>query len=103
MRIHRSVFRIALALVVAALLTAPGLADAQTKLVLGHSTPTTDPCHQSALIFAKEFEKLTKGKYVVEVYPADHGWCVPGSQAYDEPSAERAWGELLKLYKANLV
>ena len=23
------------------------------------------------MIFAKEFEKLTKGKYVVEVYPAD--------------------------------
>jgi len=39
----------------------------------------------------------------VEVYPADHGWCVPGSQVYDEPAAERAWGELLKLYGANLV
>ena len=56
---------------VAGFLAVAGLADAQTKLVLGHSTPTTDPCHQSALIFAKEFEKLTKGKYVVEVYPAD--------------------------------
>ncbi|HUP68045.1 MAG TPA: dienelactone hydrolase family protein [Sphingomicrobium sp.] len=40
---------------------------------------------------------------VVEVYPADHGWCVPGSQAYHHASAERAWGELLKLYKANLA
>jgi carboxymethylenebutenolidase len=40
---------------------------------------------------------------VVEVYPADHGWCVPGSQSYDQPSAERAWAELLKLYRANLV
>ena len=39
----------------------------------------------------------------VEVYPADHGWCVPGSQTYNEAAAERAWGELLKLYKANLV
>jgi tripartite ATP-independent transporter DctP family solute receptor len=45
--------------------------EAQTKLVLGHSTAITDPTHQSALIFAKEFEKLTKGQYVVEVYPAD--------------------------------
>jgi carboxymethylenebutenolidase len=40
---------------------------------------------------------------VVEVYPADHGWCVPGSQAYDEPSAERAWAELLRLYRSNLA
>ena len=40
---------------------------------------------------------------VVEVYPADHGWCVPGSQSYDQASAERAWAELLRLYRANLV
>jgi carboxymethylenebutenolidase len=40
---------------------------------------------------------------VVEVYPADHGWCVPGSQPYDQASAERAWAELLKLYRANLA
>jgi carboxymethylenebutenolidase len=40
---------------------------------------------------------------VVEVYPADHGWCVPGSQTYDQASAERAWAELLRLYRANLV
>ena len=40
---------------------------------------------------------------VVEVYPADHGWCVPGSQPYNQVSAERAWAELLRLYRANLV
>jgi carboxymethylenebutenolidase len=40
---------------------------------------------------------------IVEVYPADHGWCVPGSKAYDQASAERAWVELLRLYRANLV
>lgn len=39
----------------------------------------------------------------VEVYPADHGWCVPGSAVYNEAAAEKAWGELLKLYKANLA
>jgi carboxymethylenebutenolidase len=39
----------------------------------------------------------------VEVYPADHGWCVPGSPPYNEAAAEKAWAELLKLYKANLV
>jgi len=40
---------------------------------------------------------------VVEVYPADHGWCVPGSQAYDHGSAEKAWAELLKLYRSKLA
>ena len=40
---------------------------------------------------------------VVEVYPADHGWCVAGSQAYNEPAAERAWRELLKLYRVRLA
>lgn len=39
----------------------------------------------------------------VEVYPADHGWCVAGSQAYDHASAEKAWAELLKLYRGNLA
>ena len=39
---------------------------------------------------------------VVEVYPADHGWCVAGSQAYNEPAAERAWRGLTKLYHATL-
>ena len=40
---------------------------------------------------------------VVEVYPADHGWCVEGSPSYDHASAEKAWAELLKLYRANLA
>lgn len=31
----------------------------------------------------------------VEVYPAQHGWCVTDSPVYDEAQAERAWGRLL--------
>lgn len=38
----------------------------------------------------------------VEVYPANHGWCVAGSQTYDEQQAERAWAELLPFYRAHL-
>ena len=56
---------------------------------------------------AKDILKATfaaaKRPAVVEVYPADHGWCVPGSQTYDQPSAERAWAELLRLYRAKLA
>lgn len=40
---------------------------------------------------------------IVEVYPANHGWCVAGGQAYDEKQAERAWTALLQLYRVALV
>jgi carboxymethylenebutenolidase len=44
----------------------------------------------------------SKRPATVEVYPADHGWCVAGSPPYDHAQAERAWAELLKLYRAKL-
>jgi carboxymethylenebutenolidase len=31
----------------------------------------------------------------IEVYPAQHGWCVTDSPVYDEAQAERAWARLL--------
>lgn len=34
----------------------------------------------------------------IEVYPADHGWCVPDSPVYDQAQADRAWERLLVLY-----
>jgi carboxymethylenebutenolidase len=39
----------------------------------------------------------------VEVYAADHGWCVPGGQVYNQAEAERAWTALGALYRANLA
>jgi carboxymethylenebutenolidase len=39
---------------------------------------------------------------IVEVFPADHGWCVAGSPAYNEAAAERAWRELRDFYRARL-
>jgi carboxymethylenebutenolidase len=40
----------------------------------------------------------------IEVYDgALHGWCVPGSAVYNQSAAEKAWGELLALYKSALV
>jgi carboxymethylenebutenolidase len=39
----------------------------------------------------------------VEVYHANHGWCVPGGQVYDQGEAERAWTALNALYKSNLA
>jgi len=56
---------------------------------------------------AKDVLKATfaaaKRPAIVEVYPADHGWCVPGGPAYNQASAEKAWAELLRLYRANLA
>jgi carboxymethylenebutenolidase len=40
---------------------------------------------------------------VAEVYAANHGWCVPDGAVYDKAEAERAWSEMLKLYKGALV
>lgn len=37
----------------------------------------------------------------IEVYAADHGWCVPDSPVYDPSEADRAWQRMLALY-ANL-
>src|SRR6202012_2636886 len=39
----------------------------------------------------------------VEVYHADHGWCVPGGAVYNQGEAERAWTALGALYKTNLA
>ena len=39
----------------------------------------------------------------VEVYPADHGWCVKGSAVYNEAEAERAWAALSAMYKTALA
>ena len=41
-------------------------------------------------------------KAEIEVYPADHGWCVPDSPVYDAAQAERAWARLLALYEGAL-
>lgn len=38
----------------------------------------------------------------IEVYPAQHGWCVTDSPVYDETQAERAWERLLTTFDANL-
>lgn len=57
---------------------------------------------QSKDILKAAFAKA-KRPATVEVYPANHGWCVKGNQVYDEASAERAWAVLTKLYKSNLA
>jgi carboxymethylenebutenolidase len=56
---------------------------------------------------AKNILKATlaaaKRPATVEVFGADHGWCVAGSPSYNEAEAERAWAKLLQLYRARLA
>lgn len=54
-------------------------------------------------VLLKEAFAAAKRPAIVEVYPADHGWTVPGSQVYDAAQAERAWSALLQLYRTALV
>jgi carboxymethylenebutenolidase len=57
----------------------------------------------------KEAFAAAKVSAEIEVYPAQHGWCVPdmpvrdGVPIYNKAEAERAWGKLVALYKAALV
>ncbi len=40
----------------------------------------------------------------IEVFAGtNHGWCPPDSHVYDHDAAEKAWGELLVLFKSALV
>lgn len=36
----------------------------------------------------------------IEVYPADHGWCVADSPAYDPNAADKAWQRMLALFSS---
>lgn len=38
----------------------------------------------------------------IEVYPAQHGWCVIDSPVYDEAQAERAWARMLATFEQHL-
>ncbi len=40
----------------------------------------------------------------IEVYAgAQHGWCPPDSQVYNQVQAEKAWARLLDLFKTSLA
>jgi carboxymethylenebutenolidase len=39
----------------------------------------------------------------VEVYPAQHGWCPPDSQVFDQVQADKAWARLLATFEKGLV
>ncbi len=55
-------------------------------------------------VLLAEVLKPRKQWHEVEVYAgAMHGWCPPDGRAYNEAAAEKAWGRMLELFKAELA
>jgi len=54
----------------AATLSAPGLAQAATTLRLGHTDPPDGLRQKASLLFADKVKEYTQGRYTVDVYPS---------------------------------
>ncbi len=73
---------------------------AQYLVLVADNDDKQDPAAKDKLKAALDAAKL---KSKVEDYAgAANGWTVKGSQVYNEPAAEKAWAELLALYKGAL-
>ncbi len=73
--------------------------DADYLIAIAQNDDAKAPADKAALRHAAQ---AVGADAEIEVYPADHGWCVPDSPSYDEAQAERAWGRLLALYRGAL-
>ena len=82
----------------------PHLLIAQTRATFLVAHAQNDDAQKPAMKDALKAAFTAAGRTAtVEVYPANHGWCVPGGQAYDQPQAERAWTALSALYRSSLA
>ncbi|WP_324829225.1 dienelactone hydrolase family protein [Qipengyuania zhejiangensis] len=73
--------------------------DAHYLIAIAQNDDAKAPADKTALREAADAARTTAE---IEVYAADHGWCVPDSPSYDELEAERAWSRLLSLYREAL-
>jgi carboxymethylenebutenolidase len=69
-------------------------------IAVAQNDDMTDGTVKTTLKTAFDAAKL---KAEIEVYPAMHGWCPPGGNAYDQAQAEKAWSRMLALFKTNLA
>lgn len=72
-----------------------GQTKASYLFAIARSDDKTAPGDKTALAAAA---KAAGRPAIVEVYPADHGWCVADAPAYDGVQADKAWDKLLDLY-----
>jgi carboxymethylenebutenolidase len=68
---------------------------AQFLFAIAENDDQRDP---SAKTILKETFEAAKVPAEIEVYPAQHGWCPPDMEPYNETQAERAWARLLVLF-----
>jgi carboxymethylenebutenolidase len=73
----------------------------KARLYFGHATNDRT---MTADAIAKLDAALKEwgGKYESEIYDGPHAWTVPGTPAYTEGEAERAFARLMDLFKATL-
>jgi len=70
-------------------------------IAIAANDDATDP--ESKNVLRKAFDDA-KVNAKIEVYEgAQHGWCPPDSQVYNQVQAEKAWTELLQLFKTSLA
>lgn len=74
-------------------------ADASYLIAIGRNDDAQAPDDKVAL---REAADAAGCEAEIEVYAADHGWCVLDSPSYNRDEAERAWARMLALYKAAL-
>ena len=90
--------------------TSPHLLAPKIKARMYFGIASNDDERQpDAKVKLKEAFAAAKVVAEIEVYPAQHGWCVPdmpmrdGAPIYNKVEAERAWGKLVALYRAALA
>jgi carboxymethylenebutenolidase len=78
---------------------------AKLFIAVAQNDDARDPESKTKLKEAAEAAKVSAD---IEVYKAQHGWCVPDftggpNPIYDRAEAERAWTKLLALYRSTLA
>lgn len=71
-------------------------ADAEALIAIARDDDAQDPEAKTRL---REAAEAASADIDVDVFQGDHGWTVLDSPAYDQPEAERAWAELLDMYR----
>jgi len=85
--------------------TSPHLLVPQMKakavlIAVAQNDDQSDPTVKDKVRAAFEAQKIPAE---IEVYPAQHGWCPPDSQVYDQVQAEKAWSRLLATFQTALA
>ena len=68
---------------------------ARYLFAIARNDDAQEPATKTALRSAADAARATAE---IEVYPADHGWCVIDTPAYDPAEADRAWDRMLALF-----